>query len=106
MLGDNVYLDVPETPGAFHQYTYYRRQSRPEFRRLTSSVATYAIWDDHDAGMDDIWMGPYADRPDWKRPNLDFFLQNWNNPSAGSDGVPGLWFSFTLGDVEFFLAVC
>jgi len=53
-LGDNVYLDVPEVPGAFHRYTYYRRQSRPEFRRLVSSVPVYAIWDDHDAGMDDL----------------------------------------------------
>lgn len=103
LLGDNVYLDVPETPGAFHQYTYYRRQSRPEFRRLTSSVATYAIWDDHDAGMDDIWLGPYIDRPDWKRSNLEFFVRNWNNPATGSENAPGGWFSFSLGDVEFFL---
>ena len=103
LLGDNVYLDVPETPGAFHQYTYFRRQSRPEFRRLTGSVTTYAIWDDHDAGMDDIWLGPYQDRPDWKQSNLEFFRRNWNNPVAGDDATPGVWFNFDLGDVEFFM---
>jgi alkaline phosphatase D len=103
LLGDNVYLDVPEAPGSYHQYTYYRRQSRPEFRRLTSSVATYAIWDDHDAGMDDIWLGPYLDRPDWKRANFEFFLQNWNNPTTGDPATPGGWFSFALGDLEFFM---
>ncbi|MEZ5275058.1 MAG: alkaline phosphatase D family protein [Opitutaceae bacterium] len=103
LLGDNVYLDLPETPGAFHRYTYFRRQSRPEFRRLVSSVSTYAIWDDHDAGMDDLWLGPYPDRPDWKLPNLEFFKRNWNNPASGDSAFPGVWFRFTIGDVEFFM---
>lgn len=103
LLGDNVYLDIPETPGAFHQYTYFRRQSRPEFRRLVSAVPTYAIWDDHDAGMDDLWLGPYPDRPDWKQPNLEFFNRNWNNPESGDSDFPGGWFRFTIGDVEFFM---
>jgi len=30
LLGDNVYIDLPQMPNAFHDYTYYRRQSRPE----------------------------------------------------------------------------
>jgi len=103
LLGDNVYLDVPEVPGAFHQYTYYRRQSRPEFRRLVSSAPVYAIWDDHDAGMDDLWLGPFPDRPAWKRPNLDFFLQNWNNPEVVDQEFPGVWHRFMIGDAEFFM---
>ncbi|MCF6197592.1 MAG: hypothetical protein L3J50_12930, partial [Emcibacter sp.] len=41
-LGDNVYMDMPAMPGAFHEYTYYRRQSRPEFRRFFSSTPVYA----------------------------------------------------------------
>lgn len=103
ILGDNVYIDLPEQPGPFHDYTYYQRQSRPEFRRLVSATPVYAIWDDHDAAVDDIWLGPYVDRPAWKRPMVDLFRHNWNNPSYGSESHPGVWFGFSLGDVDFFL---
>ena len=90
LLGDNVYIDLPEVPGPFHDYTYYQRQSRPEFRRLVSSTPVYAIWDDHDAAIDDIWMGPYVDRPPWKQPMVDLFRRNWNNPAYGSESHPGV----------------
>ena len=102
-LGDNVYIDLPEHPGPFHDYTYYRRQSRPEFRRLVSATPVYAVWDDHDAAVDDIWLGPYVDRPAWKQPMVDLFRRNWNNPGYGSESHPGVWFGFSLGDVDFFL---
>ncbi len=103
LLGDNVYIDLPEPPGPFHDYTYYQRQSRPEFRRLVSSTPVYAIWDDHDAAVDDIWLGPYVDRPAWKQPMVDLFRRNWNNPAYVSESHPGVWFRFPLGDVDFFL---
>ncbi len=102
-LGDNVYIDLPEPPGPFHDYTYYQRQSRPEFRRLVSGTPVYAIWDDHDAAVDDIWLGPYVDRPAWKQPMVDLFRRNWNNPAYGSESHPGVWFGFSLGDVDFLL---
>lgn len=102
-LGDNVYIDLPEMPGPFHEYSYYRRQSRPEFRRLVATIPQYAIWDDHDAAFDDVWLGPYVDRPVWKRPMIESFAQNWNNPAYGSETAPGTWFSFTIGDVDFFM---
>ena len=103
LLGDNVYIDLPEHPGAFHDYAYYRRQSRPEFRALVASTPIYAIWDDHDAAIDDIWMGPYVDRPAWKQPMVELFRRNWNNPAYGSAARPGTWFRLAIGDVEFFM---
>lgn len=103
MLGDNVYIDIPELPGPFHDYTYYRRQSRPEFRNLVKSTAMYAIWDDHDSATDDVWMGPYRDKPDWKQPLLAHFQRNWVNPEMGDPDWPGCWFSFSLGDVDIFM---
>ena len=27
-------IDIPEKPGAFHDYTYYRRQSQPDFQNM------------------------------------------------------------------------
>jgi alkaline phosphatase D len=103
LAGDNVYIDLPERQPAFHRYTYYRRQSRPEFRRLVRSTPVFAIWDDHDAGVDDVWLGPFVDRPDWKRPTLELFRENWNNPGYGNEKWPGCWFDFSIGDVDFFM---
>ncbi len=102
LLGDNVYIDLPEEPRGLHQYTYYRRQSQPDFRRLTASTPVYAIWDDHDAAMDDVWLGPYHDRPAWKPAMLRIFKQNWVNPSYGNEESPGCWFKATFGDVDCF----
>ena len=103
LLGDNVYVDLPEMPGPFHDYTYYRRQSRPEYRSLISRIPVYSIWDDHDAGIDDIWMGPYVDKPEWKVPMVEHYQSNWVNPGYGTDDWPGCWYSFKQGDIEFFM---
>jgi alkaline phosphatase D len=106
LLGDNVYIDLPEQPGPFHRYTYYCRQSRPEFRRLAASTPVYAIWDDHDCAIDDVWMGPYLDRPAWKPATLDLVKENWNNPAYGNARAPGCWFRFAIGEVDFFMLDC
>ena len=106
MLGDNVYIDLAEPAGPLHRYTYYQRQSRPEFRRLTQSVPMFAIWDDHDAAIDDVWLGPYRDRPAWKPSMLELQKQNWNNPSYGDRDWPGCWFRFAVGPIDFFMLDC
>lgn len=104
LLGDNVYIDLPESVGPLHDYTYHQRQSRPEFRRLTAAAPVFAIWDDHDAGIDDVFLGPYPDRPTWKLEHLALFARNWNNPSTGLPPAwPGLWHRFRIGPVECFL---
>lgn len=104
ILGDNVYIDLPESVGPLHDYTYHQRQSRPEFRRLTAGVPTYAIWDDHDAGIDDVFLGPYPDKPSWKVEHLALFERNWNNPASGAPPEwPGLWHRFRAGPVECFM---
>ncbi|MFC2139816.1 alkaline phosphatase D family protein [Bacteroidota bacterium] len=102
-MGDNVYINMPEDPNGVHYYTYYRRQSRPEFRKLVASTSNYAIWDDHDAATDDVWLGPYKDKPAWKLPLLDVFKQNWINPFCGTEEWPGTYYNFTIGDVEIFM---
>jgi alkaline phosphatase D len=106
MLGDNVYIDLAEQAGPLHRYSYYQRQSRPEFRRLTESVPVFAIWDDHDAAIDDVWFGPYRDKPAWKPSMLQLQKENWINPSWGDTEWPGCWFKFSIGDVDFFMLDC
>ena len=102
-MGDNVYMNMPQDPNAVHYYTYYRKQSRSEFRKLVSSTSNYAIWDDHDAATDDCWLGPYKDKPSWKMPLLEIFKENWINPYNGTEEWPGTYFNFVIGDVEIFM---
>jgi alkaline phosphatase D len=102
-LGDNVYINMPELPNGVHYYTYYRRQSRSEFRKLVAATAIYAIWDDHDAATDDVWLGPFKDKPVWKMPLLEVFKQNFNNPYYGDPDWPGCWHNFSICDVDFFM---
>ncbi len=106
LLGDNVYIDLAEEAGPLHRYTYYRRQSRPEFRKLVGSTPVFAIWDDHDAAIDDVWLGPYRDKPSWKPSMFTLFQQNWNNPSYGTHDWPACWFTFSIGNVDFSMLDC
>jgi len=99
-LGDNVYIDDPESPDQA-RYRYYRRQSRPKFQRLVSGSPVYSIWDDHDFGMNDSWGGPKEEIPYWKPMVWEIFTQNWVNPTYGSGDQPGGWFDTHIGDVHF-----
>ena len=101
LLGDNVYIDDPETP-AMQRFHYYRRQSQPQWAKLAKRVPIYAIWDDHDFTTNDGWGGPATDEPAWKREVWKIFKENWDNPSyGGGDANPGCWFDFNIGDVHF-----
>ncbi len=103
LLGDNVYIDHPKSP-AMQRYCYYRRQSRPEFRRLIARTPVYAIWDDHDFGTNDCTGGPDINTPAWKRPVWELFKDNWVNPPyGGGEENPGCYFDFYYGDVHFIL---
>jgi len=102
-LGDNVYIDHPlsRTKQRVH---YYRRQLRPEFKRLIASTAVYAVYDDHDLGRNDFAGGLDPFRPDWKFQSWKVFRENWNNPYyGGGHQQPGCWVDFSIGDVDFFM---
>lgn len=103
MLGDNVYIDQPQHMLCQH-YCYYRRQARPEWRRLVASTSTYAIYDDHDFGTNDCVPGPEIESPPWKRVVWSKFRENWINPAyGGGESQPGCWFDFHIGDVHIIL---
>jgi len=105
-LGDNVYSDAPKMP-EMQRYCYYRRQSRPEFRRFVAATANYSIYDDHDFGTNDCIPGPDIEDPPWKRAVWNVFRQNWVNPSyGGGPRQPGCWYTFSIGDVDFFMLDC
>ncbi len=107
LLGDNVYIDDPESV-IMQKYTYHRRQSRPEWRKLTARSPVFTIWDDHDFGTDDSWGGADIDVPFWKKDWVfPIFRQNWANPGyADGNDQPGCWYSFHIGDVDFIMLDC
>lgn len=103
LLGDNVYIDDPETP-AMQLFHYYRRQSQPEWAKLAKHVPIYSIWDDHDFTTNDGWGGPEIDTPTWKRDVWKVFKENWDNPYyGGGEQNPGCWYDFRIGDVHFIM---
>ncbi|MDG2128633.1 MAG: alkaline phosphatase D family protein [Fuerstiella sp.] len=107
LLGDNVYIDDPESV-VMQQYTYQRRQSRPEWRQLTARSPVFTIWDDHDFSTNDSWGGADINVPFWKKEwAFPIFRQNWANPGyAGGDAQPGCWYTFSIGDVDFIMLDC
>jgi alkaline phosphatase D len=106
LLGDNIYIDTPEIQET-QKYCYYRRQSRPEYNAYVAQTPIFAIYDDHDFGDNDCYGTPNKDFPAWKRPVLKTFQDNWANPSyGGGQENPGAWFSFNIGDVDFFFMDC
>ena len=106
-LGDNVYIDDPEDVRWTGDYCYARRHSRPEWKKLTAKTSIHAIYDDHDFGMDDCIPGALIDLPPWKKPVLENFKKNWNNPMiGGGQENPGCWQSFSMGQVQFIMLDC
>lgn len=102
-LGDNVYIDLPDSRTK-QRVHYYRRQLRPEYSRLTASTAVYSIYDDHDFGVNDCAGGLDPFKPNWKVPAWRVFMENWNNPYyGGGEKQPGCWFDFSIGDVDFIM---
>lgn len=103
MLGDNVYIDQPQS-ALTQRYCYYRRQSRPEWKNFTANTAIFSIWDDHDFGTNDCVPGPEIEKPAWKREVWNIFQQNWVNPAyGGGESQPGCWYDFHIGDVHFIM---
>tara|TARA_B100001123_G_scaffold153928_3_gene178333 strand:- start:1141 stop:2436 length:1296 start_codon:yes stop_codon:yes gene_type:complete len=103
LLGDNVYIDDPQTP-EMQRFHYYRRQSQPEWMKLAKQVPIYGIWDDHDFTTNDGWGGPEIDKPKWKRKVWEIFKENYDNPYyGGGEKQPGCWFDFWIGKIHFVL---
>jgi alkaline phosphatase D len=106
LIGDNNYMpmrpdayEAPESTVSFALARYHRYlRDVPGLRCVLSSTPTYAIWDDHDYGPND------SDRTfKWRDLTLDLFKKYWPNPSAGTSSTPGVFYSFKIADVEFFM---
>ncbi len=98
-LGDNIYLrevDYGSPEGIAWRYQHARQV--PEIQHVLAACPNYAIWDDHDFGPNDS-NGSYA----LKDASLQAFESYWANPSYGTTETDGIFTSFQMGDIDFFL---
>ena len=95
-VGDTHYADTTDPTIQLQHHVAYRRKK--EFANVLRQVPTYAIWDDHDYGpnnSDGTAEGKEFSLAGWK--------QTWPNPASGTSDIPGAFFKFSRGDVDFFV---
>ena len=96
-LGDTVYSDSTDPRVQWRHHLRYRQT--PAFASVIRAMPNYTMWDDHDYGpnnSDGTEPGKEDSLSGWKRV--------WLNPGAGTQEVPGAFYTFAWGDVEFFVA--
>jgi alkaline phosphatase D len=95
-IGDNIYGDTLD-PDILRE-EYRRQREVAGLQPLIHNTPNLAIWDDHDFGLNN------HDRTNpIKEGSYDAFLDYWPNPSYGLPDVKGLFFTYTWGQVEFFV---
>jgi len=93
--GDNIYGDslYPH----ILQEAYRRQRDVAGLQPLLRSVPSLAVWDDHDYGLNNQDKGNPI-----KEEALAIFKQYWANPAYGQPDIPGVFFRYSYGRVDFF----
>jgi alkaline phosphatase D len=95
-LGDNIYDD--SASAWVYAEDYRRQRAIASTLPLMRSVPQFAIWDDHDFGINNSdATNPARDA------SLAAFRNYWANPSYGLPDCPGVFFRCSWGGVDFFL---
>jgi alkaline phosphatase D len=94
-IGDNVYSDSL-SPGIVRE-EYRRQRDVAGLQPVLHDISNLAIWDDHDYGMNNQDKGNPL-----KELNLEAFKDYWANPSYGLPDIPGVFFRYSYGQVDFF----
>jgi alkaline phosphatase D len=94
-IGDNIYGDTLD-PDILRE-EYRRQRDVHGLQPLLHNSSHLAIWDDHDFALNN------HDRTNpIKEQALEVFKEYWANPSYGLPEVPGVYFSYSFGAVDFF----
>jgi alkaline phosphatase D len=95
LMGDNIYSN---TSGPRKQRSMYLQfRADPHFRAFAATTPIYAIWDDHDYGVNN------SDRTQpGKKRSLATFNEVWPNPPSQAGNTKGIWTRFTVGRAQFF----
>jgi alkaline phosphatase D len=94
-IGDNIYGDTLD-PDILRE-EYRRQRDIHGLQPLLHNTSHLAVWDDHDYALNN------HDRTNpIKVQALEVFKDYWANPSYGLPEVPGVFFSYSYGKVDFF----
>jgi alkaline phosphatase D len=94
-IGDNIYGDTLD-PDILRE-EYRRQRDVHGLQPLLHNVSHLAVWDDHDFALNN------HDRENpIKHEALDVFKDYWPNPAYGLPDTPGVFFTYSYGDVDFF----
>jgi alkaline phosphatase D len=94
-IGDNIYGDTLD-PDILRE-EYRRQRDVHGLQPLLHNTSHLAVWDDHDFALNNHdRTNPIKDQ------SLVVFKDYWANPSYGLPDVPGVFFSYSYGDVDFF----
>lgn len=94
-IGDNIYGDSGSVLTLADEYK--RQRAVSSYQRIASRIPQLAIWDDHDYAFND------SDRRNpVKEQALNLFRAFWANPAYGLPDVPGVFFQYSYGGVDFF----
>ncbi|MEI8194563.1 MAG: alkaline phosphatase D family protein [Phycisphaerae bacterium] len=115
-LGNTGYLPVdfnqwpPKKRQAMRMLTDFHHHVRaaPDLQHLLRGSAIYGIWDEHDFGSANAAGGLGADGTAgggfvFTKESRAAFIRYWPNPDYGTPDAPGIFYSVTLGDVDFFV---
>ena len=96
LMGDNIYSDTTDPGKQRRMYLQFRAD--PHFRAFAASTPIYAIWDDHDYGINN------SDRTQrGKEISLKTFNEIWANPPSQAGRAKGIWTRFAVGNSAFLL---
>ncbi len=96
LMGDNIYSNSTEPAKQRQMYLHFRAD--PHFRAFGAKTPIYAVWDDHDYGVNN------SDRTQpGKKRSLKTFNELWPNPPLENRQGPGIWSRFSVGQAELFL---
>ena len=94
-IGDNIYGDTLD-PDILRE-EYRRQRDVHGLQPLLHNTSHLAVWDDHDFALNN------HDRTNpIKFEALEVFRDYWANPSYGLADVPGVFFTYSYGKVDFF----
>jgi len=95
-IGDNVYANSTNHKVLWEHHMEQR--SIANYAEVLAKTPSFATWDDHDFGPNNS-DGSEAG----KEESLRLFKDVWANPSYGLKDVPGVFYSYMWGDVEYFV---
>lgn len=96
ILGDYHYAN--STARKSQSTAYYSHRTTPGFRSISARTPSYNIWDDHDYGPNDS-----DGTADGKEISLATFKDFCPNPSYGEPDNPGIYYTFSRADIDFFM---